>query len=194
MLIQLSKEFPGKVVVNFDYNDDSAMEYYAASDINLMPSRFEPGGYPQQICQRFATIPIVHRTGGLEDAVPTYDIDTRQGIGLAYPGFGYGNSEDLLVGLTWALELYQASEDSDLYGHWDQMLRNAINEDVSWARSIKEYLEIFHEDRNNILSELKEGEDFYGAAKPSPESTMRLDGGKELEERFMAHNEVRSNL
>jgi starch synthase len=194
MLIQLAKDCPGKVVVNIDYNDDSAMEYYAASDINLMPSRFEPGGYPQQICQRFATIPIVYRTGGLEDAVPTYNIDTRQGVGLAYPGFGYGNSEDLLVALTWALELYRASEGSDFSGHWDQMLRNAIDEDVSWARSIKEYLEIFHEDRNNILSELKEGEYFYGVAKPSPESAMRLDGGKELEERFMAHNEVRSNL
>lgn len=172
MLIQLADDFPGKVVVNFSYDDDNSMDYYAGGAANLMPSRYEPGGYPQQICQRFGTIPVVHRTGGLADTVPTYDIFTGKGVGMAYPSDGYGSSEDLLIGLTWLVEL---ATDPVFSNNWKELVTNAINEDVSWKRSVNEYIEIFDGDVKRIISGLREDETWHGLIL-APETDVSSDG------------------
>jgi|GEM_PF-152606 len=150
-LIALARRFPGRVFVNFPYNDDTAMQYYSACDIQLMPSRFEPGGYPQQIALRYGTIPVVYRTGGLADAVQSYDTNTKQGVGMAYTNRGdqQQNSDDLLAGLSWAAYLFRNRAE---YDHWAQLVYNAMTEDVSWDRSVGEYDEVFQ----TLIAEARE--------------------------------------
>lgn len=66
---QLAKRFPGRVGVHIGFNETDARRLFAGSDFLLMPSRYEPCGLSQMYAQRFASLPIAHRTGGLADSI-----------------------------------------------------------------------------------------------------------------------------
>ncbi|MCJ2056629.1 glycogen synthase GlgA [Methylobacterium sp. J-048] len=65
----LSKRHPDAVGVHVGFEEAQARRMFAGSDFLLMPSRFEPCGLAQMYAQRFGSLPIVHRTGGLADTV-----------------------------------------------------------------------------------------------------------------------------
>ena len=73
---RLAQRFPGRVVFRRGYDDALAHWIEAASDMFLMPSRYEPCGLNQMYSLRYGTVPIVRRTGGLADSVEHYDPDT----------------------------------------------------------------------------------------------------------------------
>lgn len=66
---QLAERFPGRVGVHIGFNETDARRLFAGSDFLLMPSRYEPCGLSQMYAQRFASLPIAHRTGGLADSI-----------------------------------------------------------------------------------------------------------------------------
>ncbi|MFC7398220.1 glycogen synthase GlgA [Chelatococcus sp. GCM10030263] len=68
-LIGLAARRPGSVGVNIGFDERRAHRMYAGSDFLLMPSRFEPCGLSQMYAQRFGSLPIAHRTGGLADTI-----------------------------------------------------------------------------------------------------------------------------
>ncbi|KAA0012726.1 glycogen synthase GlgA [Billgrantia pellis] len=68
-LDRLAERFPGAVGVFTGYDEEEARCIYAGSDFLLMPSRFEPCGLSQMYAQRFGSLPIAHRTGGLADTI-----------------------------------------------------------------------------------------------------------------------------
>nr|WP_298373430.1 glycogen synthase GlgA [uncultured Halomonas sp.] len=68
-LCNLADRFPGAVGVNIGFDEGEARCIYAGSDFLLMPSRFEPCGLSQMYAQRFGSLPIAHRTGGLVDTI-----------------------------------------------------------------------------------------------------------------------------
>ena len=61
--------YPDKVRVQIGFNEDLAQQIYSASDLFLMPSKFEPCGLGQLIAMRYGALPIVRETGGLNDTV-----------------------------------------------------------------------------------------------------------------------------
>lgn len=68
-LDRLAERYPGAVGAYIGFDEEEARCIYAGSDFLLMPSRFEPCGLSQMYAQRFGSLPIAHRTGGLADTI-----------------------------------------------------------------------------------------------------------------------------
>jgi starch synthase len=124
----------GKVSANITFSNEMAHKIYAASDLFLMPSLFEPCGLGQIIAMAYGTIPLVRETGGLKDTVRAYNEFTGEGNGFSfYPA----DSHDLLFTLRRALHFYS---DKDV---WTQLVKNAMKSDFSWDESAKQYERIY---------------------------------------------------
>ena len=85
------------------YDDELAHWIEAASDMFLMPSRYEPCGLNQMYSLRYGTVPVVRRTGGLADSVEHFDPETGTGTGVVFNDF---DAPALEWGLNSALDLY----------------------------------------------------------------------------------------
>ena len=131
---ELASRHPNKVSANIMFNEALAHKVYAASDMFLMPSRYEPCGLSQLIALRYGSIPIVRETGGLKDTVQPFDKYSKQGNGLTFPNF---NAHELLFTTKRALGYY---EDDSL---WDQLVRNAMTSDYSWNQSADAYISLY---------------------------------------------------
>lgn len=131
---QLAGRYPTKVSANIRFDEGLAHRVYAAADIFLMPSRYEPCGISQLIALRYGTIPIVRETGGLKDTVIPYDKYTNSGNGLTFPDF---NAHELLFTAKKALGYY---EDSAL---WSNIVRKAMACDYSWKKSALAYIDLY---------------------------------------------------
>ena len=83
LLTDAADRYPGRMRVLLQYDDDLAKNIYAGCDLFLMPSQYEPCGLGQMIAQRYGTVPIVRRTGGLSDTVADYNPKDRAGHRLS---------------------------------------------------------------------------------------------------------------
>lgn len=133
----LRNKYPKNVGIYIGYNDPLAHKIYAGSDFFLMPSLFEPCGLGQMIAQRYATLPIVRRTGGLKDSVINYDGKN----GDVSNGFGFDEYSVSEMNRTclYALDTYKNKR------VFNKLVRNAISTDNSWEKSTKEYLKVYKE-------------------------------------------------
>jgi starch synthase len=131
---ELAARHPNKVAAFFKFDDALARQIYAASDMFLLPSRFEPCGTGQQIALRYGSIPIVRETGGLKDTVIPFDEESKKGNGFTFYDY---NAHDMLFAIQRALKLYSDKAD------WSQLIQNAIKSDYSWKNSAKEYYAIY---------------------------------------------------
>ncbi|MHA6637180.1 glycogen synthase GlgA [Stutzerimonas frequens] len=66
---ELARRYPGRVAAHVGFNETDARRLFAGSDFLLMPSRYEPCGLSQMYAQRYASLPIARRTGGLADSI-----------------------------------------------------------------------------------------------------------------------------
>ncbi|PPR85010.1 hypothetical protein GOBAR_AA35698 [Gossypium barbadense] len=119
--------------------DESLSRYiYAASDMFIIPSIFEPCGLTQMIAMRYGSVPIVRKTGGLNDSVFDVDDDTipyqyRNGFTFTTP-----DEQGLNGALDRAFNLY--NNDSET---WQQLVRKDMNIDFSWHSSASQYEELY---------------------------------------------------
>ena len=126
--------FNNKVRAIIDFSDDMARQIYAASDIFLMPSKYEPCGLAQMISMRYGTIPIVRETGGLKDSVIPFNITDKTGTGFTFYSY---NSYDMLDAIWRAFATYF---DKDA---WNSLVKNAMKADFSWEKQSEEYLNLY---------------------------------------------------
>jgi len=124
---------PSKVSANIVFDDTLAQRVYAASDIFLMPSVYEPCGLTQLLAMRYGSVPVVRRTGGLADTVTHYDPNSGAGNGFMFDDF-------VASGLMWALDGALSR-----YGtpEWEKIIKNAMNSDFSWNHSAGLYIELY---------------------------------------------------
>jgi len=130
----LERRFSGRVSYHRGYDEELAHWIEAASDMFLMPSRYEPCGLNQMYSLRYGTVPIVRRTGGLADSVEHYDPTSGRGTGVVFSDF---DSPALEWALNTALDLYALPE------HWTRMTRNGMQRDFSWQHQGAEYIELY---------------------------------------------------
>jgi starch synthase len=130
----LQRAFPRRVCYHRGYHDELAHVIEAASDMLLMPSRYEPCGLNQMFGMRYGTLPIVRRTGGLADSVKAVDLSTGEGTGFVFEHF---NPD----ALRWALDRALATWRDR--GLWGRLMRNAMHEDFAWEVRARPYEELY---------------------------------------------------
>jgi len=135
LFAEVKMRYPQQTSINLGFDAVLAQKIYAGSDIFLMPSRFEPCGLGQLISLRYGTIPVVRRTGGLEDTIKNYDPETGYGNGFDFVEY---RPEGLLEALKRAVTLYRTNPKA-----WNKLVRSAMNMDFSWNRSAIKYLELY---------------------------------------------------
>ena len=132
----LQYRYPDKVSANIKFDNSLAHKIYAATDMFLMPSLFEPCGLGQLIALRYGSIPIVRETGGLKDTISHYNKYTGIGNGFGFKNF---NSNELMQIIEYALTIY---DDKDA---WNNIIRQAMDSDNSWEKSAMQY-KLLYED------------------------------------------------
>jgi len=121
------------------YSERLAHLIYAAADVVLVPSMFEPCGLTQMIALRYGAAPVVRRTGGLADTVRDVDAPAAAG-GPPANGFVFDGTDDncLYGALDRALSMYKNKPEA-----WTQLSLSNMAGDVSWAQSAKSYVELY---------------------------------------------------
>lgn len=126
----LQARYPDKVSANIKFDNKLAHKIYAATDMFLMPSLFEPCGLGQLIALRYGSIPIVRETGGLKDTVSPYNKYNGVGNGFGFKNF---NSNELMQIMEYALEIYNDKN------AWNNIVRQAMHSNNSWEKSANQY-------------------------------------------------------
>lgn len=134
MIKSVEGRYPSKFRGILAFSGDLASKLYGASDIFLMPSKFEPCGLSQLIAMKYGSIPVVRETGGLKDTVPAFNPETGEGKGFTFKTY---NAYDMLDAVWRA---YACFHDKT---QWDVVVRNAMTADFGWNVSAQKYLDIY---------------------------------------------------
>lgn len=134
MIKAVESRYPNKFRAILAFSSDLASKIYGASDLFLMPSKFEPCGLSQLIAMRYGSIPIVRETGGLKDTVPAFNGETGEGKGFTFKTY---NAYDMLDAVWRA---YACFHDKS---QWNKVVKNAMTSDFGWDVSAKRYISIF---------------------------------------------------
>lgn len=132
---QLEEGNKGKIAFYNGYSDSLAHRIYAASDLFLMPSLFEPCGISQLISMRYGTLPLVRETGGLKDTVTPYNEFDKTGNGFSFANY---NPDEMVQVMYNAIDVYYNRPED-----WKILVRNAMNTDVSWEKSAETYCQLY---------------------------------------------------
>lgn len=125
---------PERMAAVFKFDESLARQIYAASDMFLLPSRFEPCGTAQLIALRYGSIPIVRETGGLKDTIIPFDEGSKAGNGFCFSRY---NAHDMLFIIKKALKLYKSKM------IWMNLVNNAVKSNFSWKNSAQEYCALY---------------------------------------------------
>ena len=130
---EIENRYRGRAVAYIGFVPELAQKIYAASDIYLMPSKYEPCGLSQIIALKYGSIPIVRETGGLADTIE----DSYYGTGYGFTFKNY-NSIEFRGAIERALMGYK-----DRNG-WNILTKRAMERDFSWdGGPVSEYIELY---------------------------------------------------
>ena len=131
---EMSKKHPDKVAFKPGFIPDLARKIYGGADIFLMPSKSEPCGLAQMIALRYGTIPIVRKTGGLNDTIT--DISSGDGNGFVFDNY---NAHEMLDAIWRAVGLYADKT------AWNALRDKALKIDNGWNISAGSYIKLYKE-------------------------------------------------
>jgi starch synthase len=130
----LERRFPDKIRACLIFDDDLAHWIEAASDMFLMPSRFEPCGLNQMYSLKYGTVPIVHEVGGLADTVKDFDSTSVEGTGFVFKEY---SAPALLAAIERAVGIFSKKR------VWTRIMKTGMRQDYSWDRSARKYIALF---------------------------------------------------
>lgn len=130
----LSQTYPGRVGVYLQPDFTLPRKVFAGADLLLLPSKFEPGGIVAMEAMRYGCVPLVRRTGGLNDIVTDFDPVTKTGNGFSFKEY---DSWALFGCVAQALQLYKDR------ACWTRLAKNCMQSDFSWVHAAKEYEELY---------------------------------------------------
>jgi starch synthase len=136
-LTDFAKSYPDKTAFTIGYDETLAHLFEAGADIFLMPSRFEPCGLNQLYSQRYGTVPIVRKTGGLADTVVDTlpeSLSNNTATGFV---FNDATSGSLMETIKRALIVYSQPKT------WKQLQTSGMQKDYSWNKSAKKYMALY---------------------------------------------------
>jgi len=130
---------PGKFSINLGFDEKLSHRIYAASDLLLVPSRYEPCGLTQMIALTYGALPVVRNTGGLADTVLDVTAQPRQGYGFVFENSA---ADELLATIDRALQIYPQRS------RWLTLVKRGMSQDFSWNKSAQQYQELYTKARN----------------------------------------------
>lgn len=130
----IAERYPDKFSLYLTFDEGLARKIYAASDMFLMPSLFEPCGLSQLIALRYQSVPIVRETGGLKDTIQPFNEYTNEGNGFSFTNY---NAHDMLHTIRYAVSLFYQKE------KWKTIIRNGRDCDFSWKQSSLNYIALY---------------------------------------------------
>jgi starch synthase len=133
ILKKKAAKFKDTFSLNLTFDESLAHRIYASCDCFLMPSRFEPCGLSQMVSYKYATVPIVHHTGGLIDTV---DDVSKKGGGFVFYNY---TSNDLISAVERAGELFKNKKE------WTKLTKRITSYNFSWEATAKKYVEMYKE-------------------------------------------------
>lgn len=178
-------KYPGTMAARIEFDPALSQRMYAAADMFLMPSKFEPCGLSQIIAMRYGTLPIVRETGGLKDTVIPYNEFTGEGTGFSFSNF---NGDEMGDAVFRAARLFWDNRDV-----WNQLVTQAMSQDFSWTRSADKYLDLYFfmhpeierpaavADEPVVMAKKAEGEPEV-VAKPEPKAEPVVEAPAAAEE------------
>lgn len=183
-------KYPGTMAARIEFDPALSQRMYAAADMFLMPSKFEPCGLSQIIAMRYGTLPIVRETGGLKDTVIPYNEFTGEGTGFSFTNF---NGDEMGDAVFRAARLFWDNRDA-----WNQLVTQAMSQDFSWTRSADKYLDLYFfmhpEIERPVAVEAAAAADEPVAAEAEPAATVKEPAAVEepkAEEKPAAEAEVK---
>lgn len=156
-------KYPGTMAARIEFDPALSQRMYAAADMFLMPSKFEPCGLSQIIAMRYGTLPIVRETGGLKDTVIPYNEFTGEGTGFSFSNF---NGDEMGDAVFRAARLFWDNRDA-----WNQLITQAMSQDFSWTRSADKYLDLYFFMHPEIERPAAVAEE--AAAEPEPKAEVK---------------------
>ena len=127
-LTGIASRAPSRIAVELDFSEQLEHRLLAGADMCLMPSHYEPCGLTQMRAQRYGTIPVARRVGGLSDTI-------EDGVtGFLFDDY---TPADFMTAAVRAVEQF-----SDPPG-WQSMMREAMTRDFGWERSAAKYLQVY---------------------------------------------------
>jgi starch synthase len=134
LFTNIGKKYQGKAGIMIAYDNRIAHKIEAGCDMFLMPSQYEPCGLNQIYSLKYGTVPIVRATGGLDDTIQDYDMNTGKGTGFKFKEY---LPEEFLNSIKRALSLYKDKK------RWKNLIKNCMACDFSWEKSAQEYIELY---------------------------------------------------
>lgn len=131
-LLNLQTKHPHRLRVFLEFNANLAHQLYAAGDIFLMPSRYEPCGLSQMIAMRYGNLPVARAVGGLRDTIVDKPSDQRTGY-----LFEESSVEAFSICLKEAIRDFQEKD------QWRATQERAMQKDYSWEKSAAQYLQVY---------------------------------------------------
>ena len=163
-------KYPGTMAARIEFDPALSQRMYAAADMFLMPSKFEPCGLSQIIAMRYGTLPIVRETGGLKDTVQPYNEFTGEGTGFSFSNF---NGDEMGDAVFRAARLFWDNRDA-----WNQLVTQAMSQDFSWTRSADKYLDLYF----FMHPEIERPAAVEAAAEPEPKAEPVVEAPAAAEE------------
>lgn len=179
-------KYPGTMAARIEFDLALSQRMYAAADMFLMPSKFEPCGLSQIIAMRYGTLPIVRETGGLKDTVQPYNEFTGEGTGFSFSNF---NGDEMGDAVFRAARLFWDNRDA-----WNQLVTQAMSQDFSWTRSADKYLDLYffmHPEIERPASVVDESE---AAAEPAAVEEPKAEEKPVEAEPAKAEQEVKAEV
>ena len=135
MFHHYQSKYPDKVSVHIGFTEERSHHIYAASDVLLMPSMFEPCGLAQMIAMRYGTLPIVRETGGLRDTVEPYNEYENTGCGFSFANF---NAQEMADIVRYAYRVEHEHKTA-----WKELIYRAMDRNFSWNASAHAYEKLY---------------------------------------------------
>lgn len=129
-MLELQERFPDNLAIHLQSDFRLPRKLFAGGDCLLLPSLFEPGGIVALEGLRYGCVPLVRRTGGLNDIVTDFNFETKEGNGFSFSG---RDPWGLFASMIHVI---------DAFSHrtlWKSVVKNALDSDFSWKYSAKEY-------------------------------------------------------
>lgn len=135
--LQRARAHPDAVAVRIGYDEPYAHQIFAASDVTLVPSRFEPCGLTQMYGLKYGSLPLVHQVGGLADTVVDCALENLADASANGFVFKRFDVHDLSRAVLRAFALYADAR------QWRKVQSRAMRQNLGWDQAAQAYLALY---------------------------------------------------